>query len=302
MKVLVLGGNGMLGHKLVQVLSKRFDVWATFRKDFAQYEHLGLFDKGKVLGNLDAQKPKSYNDAIKQLKPDVIVNSIGVIKQKSESKDIVKTLEINSIFPHKVAEIANEIGSRFITFSTDCVFDGLKGNYKEDDQSNAFDLYGKSKFLGEVTGQNVITFRTSIIGREINSSRSLVEWFISSTGSKINGFTNAIYTGFPTKILAEIISDIIENHQELNGIYHLSSDPINKYDLLCLVKERLDLDIEIMPFDDFRINRSLDSAKFREKTGFTPKDWTEMVDEMVEDSTPYDSFRKYPLTKQKKVG
>ena len=302
MKVLVLGGNGMLGHKLVQVLSKRFDVWTTLRNDFAKFQHLNLFDKEKTIEDVDAQKPLSYTEVIKDLKPDVIINSIGVIKQKSESKDIVKTLEINSIFPHKVAEIANEIGAKFITFSTDCIFDGVKGNYKETDQSNAFDLYGKSKFLGEVVGENCLTFRTSIIGREINSSRSLVEWFISSEGSKINGFTNAIYTGFPTIVLAEIVSDVIENHKELKGVYHLSSNPISKYDLLNLVKINLGLNIEIMPFDDFRIDRSLDSTRFREKTGFTPNSWEQMCNRMLEDNTPYKIWRKYPLSKDKKVG
>lgn len=292
MKILIFGGNGMLGHKLVQVLGKKFDVWTTFRGKFREIPDGHYLKKDRVFENVDVQDEENYREVVKNLRPDVILNAVGVIKQKAEAKDVVKTLEINSIFPHKVGEIARELDARFITFSTDCVFSGKKGNYTETDISDVFDLYGKSKNFGEVSGKNCLTLRTSIIGREISNTKSLVEWFLSQKGNKIEGFTKAIYSGFPTVVLAEIISDIISKYRDLEGIYHLSSDPISKYDLLNLIKTRLDLDIKIEPAGSVRIDRSLDSSKFRAETGFEPESWESMIERMFEDPTPYGIIRK----------
>ncbi len=282
----------MLGHKLVQVLGKKFDVWTTFRGKFREIPDGHYLKKDRVFENVDVQDEENYREVVKNLRPDVILNAVGVIKQKAEAKDVVKTLEINSIFPHKVGEIARELDARFITFSTDCVFSGKKGNYTETDISDVFDLYGKSKNFGEVSGKNCLTLRTSIIGREISNTKSLVEWFLSQKGNKIEGFTKAIYSGFPTVVLAEIISDIISKYRDLEGIYHLSSDPISKYDLLNLIKTRLDLDIKIEPAGSVRIDRSLDSSKFRAETGFEPESWESMIERMFEDPTPYGIIRK----------
>ena len=282
----------MLGHKLVQVWQNKFDVWTTLKGKFEDYEKYNIYEKEKTLDLVDAEDFETVEQAIKNVEPQVIFNAVGIIKQLPSSENVIKTLTINSIFPHKLAEIAGRIDARLINISTDCVFDGKKGNYNEGDVSNATDVYGKSKNLGEVTEKNCLTLRTSIIGRELQTQHSLVEWFLSNRGKKVKGFEKAVYSGFPTIVLADIIADLIENHVSLSGLYHVSADPINKYDLLKLINEAYQSEIEIEPFDDFQIDRSLDSGKFRKETGFQPAGWREMIKRMADDKTPYDEWRK----------
>jgi dTDP-4-dehydrorhamnose reductase len=291
MRILIIGGGGMLGHKLVQAWKSKFDVWVTLKSDFKNYEKYGFYEQTKTLTGIDAENFASVLEALEKAQPDIIFNAVGVIKQLPSSKDVVKTLTVNSIFPHRLSEAAAKFNARLINISTDCVFDGARGNYNEEDLSNATDLYGKSKNLGEVTGENCLTLRTSIIGRELNTAHSLVEWFLSHRGKKVKGYLNAIYTGFPTVVMAGIIGNLIEHHEDLSGLYHISSEPINKYDLLKLINEAYDADIEIEPFDDFRIDRSLDSTKIRKLTGFQPASWEEMIREMANDPTPYEKWR-----------
>ena len=281
----------MLGHKVVQVLRPRFDVASTIRGSFASIERLGIFSRESAIENVNVEDIRSVEDAIRSAEPNVVVNCVGVIKQLPTSKDVVKTLTINSIFPHQLASLAERLDFRLITVSTDCVFAGTKGNYSEDDAPDALDLYGRSKQLGEVIDNRNLTIRTSIIGREIGTSHSLIEWFLSQTGS-VCGYSNAIFSGFPTAVLSEIIANIVSDHPDLTGLYHVSSEPINKFDLLTLVKDQLDLDIEIERFEDFSIDRSLDSTRFRAATGFEPLPWPEMVDRMFSDPTPYDDWQK----------
>ncbi|HEX8371044.1 MAG TPA: SDR family oxidoreductase [Pyrinomonadaceae bacterium] len=296
MRILIFGGTGMLGHKLVQQWRDRFKVYSTVRSDFSKYLKVGLFEKDEVICPVEVEDIESVRDAVKFSQPEVIVNCVGIIKQLPTSKNVIKTLTANSIFPHRLAEIAQENNARLITISTDCVFNGKKGNYGEEDLSDAEDVYGKSKNLGEIVSENCLTLRTSIIGRELETAHSLVEWFLSNRGGKVRGFTNAIYSGFPTVILAEIIADLIVNHKKLDGLYHVSSEPIDKYRLLCLIRDAYNLDTEIEPFDDFRIDRSLNSAKFRQATGFVPGSWEEMIKKMAVDSFPYEEIRKQLIT------
>lgn len=292
MRVLVIGGSGMLGHKLVQSWHDRFEVWTTLRGRFEDYEKYQIFERKKCFELVDAEKFETVGKVIKKIEPQVIFNAVGIIKQLPSSKNVIKTLTLNAIFPHRLAETAEKINARLINISTDCVFDGKKGNYKEHDVSNATDVYGKSKNLGEVVGENCLTLRTSIIGRELQTSHSLVEWFLSSRGKKVKGFTNAIYTGFPTVVLADIIADLIVKHKDLSGLFHVSAEPINKFELLKLIKAAYRADVEIEPDTDFRIDRSLDSTKFRLATGFQPASWKKMIGQMAADPTPYDDFRK----------
>ncbi len=282
MNVLIFGGNGMLGHQLVKVLGSRHEVWSTVRGEFASVERHGIFDGTRTMCSVKVEDIVSVRHAIGTAKPDVVINAIGIIKQLPSSKDVITTLSVNSIFPHRLAEMSDEFGFRLITVSTDCVFDGVKGNYNEEDVPNATDLYGKSKSLGEVIDSNCLTIRTSIIGRELGSAHSLVEWFLSNRGKTVKGFVNAIYSGFPTVVFANIIADLIENHAGLSGLYHVSSEPINKFDLLNLIKAEYDLDIEIERYEDFKIDRSLDSTLFRNATGFEPPTWSDMIKTMAE--------------------
>ena len=278
----------MLGHKLVQVLSEHFDVYATIRTENLNFLKLNLIDEEKVFKNIEVNNFVSVLEVLAIVKPDVIINATGIIKQKPTSKDVIETLNVNSIFPHQLARIASKINARFITFSTDCVFDGKKGNYTELDVPNAEDLYGKSKNLGEVKEPNCLTIRTSIIGRELGTSSSLVEWFLNNRGEKVKGFVNAIYSGFPTVVLAKIIVDIIKDFPGMQGIYHVSSNPINKFELLKLLNKYFEANAEITKFEDFKIDRTLDSSKFRNETGFAPPSWEELVRIMFEDSTSYE--------------
>ncbi len=293
----------MLGHKLVQRWQGRFDVWTAIRGQFSDYEKYGIFDKHHVVEGVDAQNFASVKAVIEAATengaPDVVINAIGIIKQLPSAKNTITTLEINSIFPHKLAELAAEKNFRLITISTDCVFNGRKGNYRENDTSDAEDLYGKSKNLGEVTGKNCLTLRTSIIGRELETAHSLVEWFLSNRAAeareahRVKGFTKAIYSGFPTIVLADIIGDVIEKFPALEGLYHVSSEPVNKFDLLGLIDEYYQSNIQIDPDSDFVLDRSLNSDKFRTETGFAPEPWEAMIEKMAADPTPYDEYREW---------
>lgn len=282
----------MLGHQLLRVLEENHEVWITVRKDFAEIERFGIFCPGRTIENVNAENLASIRDAIDKVKPHAVINAIGVIKQLPDSKNVIKTLSINSIFPHQLAELSGEFGFRLICISTDCVFDGAKGNYSERDPPNAADLYGKSKNLGEVLADNCLTLRTSIIGREFETGHSLVEWFIGNRGKTVKGFVNAIYSGFPTTVFSNIIADIIKNHGRLAGLYHVSSEPINKFDLLTLIKAEYNLDINIEPFEDFKIDRSLDSTRFKVETGFSPQPWKSMIKAMAADPTPYEKWER----------
>jgi len=298
MKVLVIGGGGMLGHKLVQTLGGKFELWTTLRTDFGRYEDIGIFDEQKVFENIDVEDFTAVKRVIQDLNPAVIINAIGIIKQLPSAKNVIATLTVNSIFPHRLAEISSQTGARLITFSTDCVFNGKRGRYTETDVSNTEDLYGKSKNLGEVTTENCLTIRTSIIGRELNTAHSLIEWFLSNEGKSVRGFTKAIYTGFPTLIMAEMIGDLIENYPQLQGLYHVSSEPISKYDLLNLVKDAYRIDVEIVPDNDFEIDRSLDSTRFREATGFQPSSWRDMINKMAADNALYKKKNGFKISHQ----
>ncbi len=292
MRVLILGGGGMLGHKLSQLYSQKFETWVTVRTGFRDYERFRLFDEKRTLGGVDAFDFATVERAFELAQPDVVINAVGVIKQLQTAKDPITALTINSLLPHRLAALCRASGARLITLSTDCIFNGRRGMYTEDDISDAEDLYGRTKYLGEATGDSCLTLRTSIIGRELGTAHSLVEWFLQNRGGKIKGFTQAIYTGFPTIIMAEIIADVMLRHPNLSGLHHVSSEPIDKYELLCLIRDAYGIEIQIEPDADFKIDRSLDSARFREATGFRPLAWPEMIRAMAADPTPYDEWRR----------
>jgi dTDP-4-dehydrorhamnose reductase len=280
-KVLILGAAGMLGHTLLGNLVRRpgFAVQATSRTNIGLDRWFSAELLERIHPYVDADNFDSVLRVLSDVKPDVVINCIGVIKQLSSAKDPLVTIPINSLFPHRLALVCKTAGSRLIHISTDCVFSGTKGMYTEDDPSDASDLYGRSKYLGEVGYPHCLTLRTSIIGHELSTSYSLVDWFLSQEGP-VKGFTKAIYTGFPTVELARIIADYVIPNESLNGLYQVSSEPISKYDLLKLVAEQYGKRIEIEPFNDFYCDRSLDSTRFRLATGYSPPSWKEMVEAM----------------------
>jgi len=282
----------MLGHKLVQKLKNRFDVYTTIKGKLADHEKFGIFEKYKTIENLNVEDDCEVKKIVNSINPEIVFNAVGIIKQLPTSKNVITTLAVNSIFPHKLAQFCGETGAKLINISTDCVFDGIRGNYSENDAANAIDLYGKSKNFGEVVEGNCLTLRTSIIGRELKTSHSLVEWFLSNRNGKVKGFKNAIYSGLPTVVLADIIADLIDRNHNLNGLYHISSEPINKFDLLQLINKAFRANVQIERDEEFKIDRSLNSEKFRKETGFKPKSWEEMVEIMANDTTPYDYWRQ----------
>ena len=295
-RVLVLGAGGMLGHKLCQMLPRMgFEVAATARKPVEFYQpHAELFSGAELIGGVDATDFARLEATVRGWKPDAVINCIGIIKQLREAKNPIISIEINSLLPHRLAVLCGEIGARFIQISTDCVFSGEKGAYSESDESDARDLYGRTKFLGETTEDEpaAVTLRTSIVGREISESRhGLLEWFFSQTslpGNTINGFTKAIYTGFTTAEMVRIMAMIIREHPELSGVYHAASEPINKFDLLCMVRDAMDLDIQIESNTGFLCDRSLVMGRFAEATGYTAPSWREMIEEFSRDCEIYE--------------
>ena len=291
MRVLILGVTGMLGHKIYQRLALEHDVIGTIRGHYRDVERYGLFQKGTVVPEVDALKLFLIEEVIQGINPDVLINCIGIVKQVSEAQDRFLSIQVNSLFPHQLGRICDRMGIRLIHISTDCVFSGRKGNYREDDPSDAEDDYGKTKYLGEVKGSGALTIRTSIIGRELATANGLVEWLISKEGGKVNGFTNAIFSGFPTLHFAGIVADIIANHRGLSGIYHISSEPISKLQLLNLVRENMGLDLKIEEHSEFVCNRSLDSIRYRSRTGFKPLSWERMIEEFSEDACQYQQWR-----------
>jgi dTDP-4-dehydrorhamnose reductase len=289
MIVLILGGGGMLGHKLVQVLSPRMDVFTTLHHSAEPYKEFGIFDPEKTLERIDILNEDDLSSVFRRIQPDVVVNAVGLIKQMVGPRDVIKPLSINSIFPHRLAKLAGRHKARVISISTDCVFDGAKGNYTEKDTPSATDLYGISKRFGELEGENCLTIRTSMVGRELTGKRSLLEWFLSMKGKTIKGYTSAIFSGLPTVVLAELIETVITDHPKLDGIFHVSSEPISKHDLLELFNKAFDAEVAIQPTDEIKIDRSLDSSKFRSMTGIDFPPMPVLIDRMASDPTPYDN-------------
>lgn len=289
MKVLILGATGMLGHKLVQYLSSRFDVVGTVRGSAESYQGHPILGNMTLKGTIKAEDFESVTKAMASVQPDAIVNCIGIVKQQPTAKDPLQSISINALFPHKLAKLCQASEARLIHLSTDCVFSGKTGNYSEDDMPDPEDLYGRTKLLGEVTYPGCLTLRTSMIGRELSGRVGLVEWFLSQRNGRVRGFTKAIFTGFTTCSLANIISDLLERPIPLDGLWHVSSDPISKYDLLGIINKKLELGITIDKDEGLHCDRSLNSARFRNATGFKPPSWAQMIDQMASDPTPYHS-------------
>ena len=292
MKILILGATGMLGHQLMRVLSLKFDVTGTVRSDPAYYAGHAILGSMNLIGGVYAESIDSIIHSITQHRPNVVINCIGIIKQLPAGKNPLPSIAMNALFPHRLAQVCQAAGIRMVHISTDCVFSGKKGNYTEDDVADAEDLYGRSKFLGEVTGSGSLTLRTSIIGRELGTKVGLVEWFISMQGGTIAGYTKAIYSGFTTQTLEDLIVKILIHNPDLSGLWHVSSTAISKFDLLHMINEAMGLNIKINRDEIFSCDRSLDSARFRQVTGYDPPSWPKMVLELAKESALYDSLKR----------
>ncbi len=287
MKILILGGSGMLGHRLWLNLARVHETWVTVRGDGSEIRDIPEFPRRYIRPYVDARNFDEVTRAMASIKPDLVINCIGLIKQQSYfAKDPIYSISLNALLPHRISLVCRTAGIRMIHISTDCVFSGKKGHYSEHDQPDAEDMYGRTKFLGEVTYPHTITMRTSIIGRELKTRLGLIEWFLTQQGL-IRGYRKAIYTGFTTDEISRIILNHIIPNSELTGLYHVSSEPISKYDLLQLAQQKFKKEIEILPDEDFFCDRSLESTLFRQATGYIPPTWSEMIAEMAENSELY---------------
>jgi dTDP-4-dehydrorhamnose reductase len=309
MEILILGGAGMLGHKLFQRLrTSHPDTACTIRGTVASsaLSHIDLFQHGGVIEGMDASDTSALQNLLAQEKPCVVINCIGVVKQRAAAKQPIPSIEINALLPHRLAESCRRIGARLIHFSTDCVFSGRRGNYTEEDISDAEDLYGRAKYLGEVACGGALTLRTSIIGHELARDESLLEWFLSESRLRnaterplghhdyepVHGFTRAIYSGVTTNYLARVVEELVPEHPDLSGLYQVAAQPISKFDLLRLLRDAYRLDIEITPDSSLFCDRSMKGDKFARATGLITPTWSELIDELANDDTPYDKWKQ----------
>ena len=291
--ILVLGGEGMLGHKMFQVLSARFgDVRCTIRGRASEgpLARIDLFRGGGVVEQVDVLESGRLEAVVRGLTPSVVVNCVGIIKQRPEAKDAITSIAINSLLPHQLAVMVEEWGGRLVHFSTDCVFNGRRGHYTEDDPSDAEDLYGRTKYLGEVHAANALTLRTSIVGRELSEHRSLLDWFLRQNHGRVSGFTRHLYSGVTTNHLAGLVGDLIEQSAGLSGLFQVTGTTISKHDLLVALRDAYRLDVEIVPDDTAFCDRSMVGDKFFRATGRTAPTWDVLVRELASDTTPYDEW------------
>lgn len=281
MKILVLGASGMLGNAMIRVLSEKDDwqVYGTVRSESSKRFFKADIAERLIIG-VDVEQHDSLMQAFIRTRPDVVINCVGLIKQLADAEDPLQAIPINAMLPHRLAKLCELSGSRLVHMSTDCVFSGDKGGYREADPSDARDVYGRSKYLGEVSYSHAVTLRTSIIGHELQSTHGLVGWFLSQQGS-CKGYSRAIFSGLPTVVLAQIIRDVVIPRANLSGVYHVAAKPIDKFSLLKLIADVYGKKIDIVLDDKLVIDRSLVADRFRDATGYVAPDWRALIETML---------------------
>ena len=287
MRVLVLGATGMLGHTVFQLFSEdpALEVWGTLR-DAAAARHFSAAQRARLVAGVDVLDDTALSASVRRIAPDVVINCVGVINQLPAARDPLIVVPINAMLPHRLERLCAELGGRLIHVSTDCVFDGRRGGYRESDPSDTIELYGQTKYIGEVRDvPHAITVRVSIIGHELASRHSLIDWFLGQDGP-VSGFTRAIFSGLPSVVLAQVFHDVILTRPDLAGLYHVSAAPISKHDLLTLVADVYGKAITITPSEAVVIDRSLDSERFTEATGYVAPAWPELIRAMHASRTP----------------
>lgn len=274
MRILIFGGTGMLGHRLVIDLNRKHDVTITVRDDgWETVPTVPLV----IIPNIDVRSC-NIADLLSRVSPDVVINCTGVHHHNKESNDSASMHAVNAMFPIVLATLCTSMGIRIIHFSTDCVFSGNRGGYAETDIPDARDLYGRTKRIGEIGG-NHLTLRTSFVGREIRHKYHLLEWFLQQE-QPIRGYTDAYFSGVTTNEISQILLDIILPNRDLKGLYHIAGPRISKYDLLLLARDVFDKDLEIQPDDQLKIDRSLNGSLFEQATGYRPPDWRTMLEQI----------------------
>lgn len=287
MRILVTGASGMIGSMLLHYLFKtgKYELFGQVKTDSSKLNLKEHLPQCEII-SMNLNYLRNYEEYLKNITPDVIINCAGIVKQHPLANEVEVVLPLNSILPHDLKNYCNKYNKRLIQISTDCVFSGKTGNYKEDDYKDANDLYGISKSLGEVDGSNSITVRTSAIGPEILMANGLLSWVLSQKGV-VSGYKNAIFSGLSTFEIARVIETIILPNSELSGVYNLASKPIDKFSLLKIISDIYKLKIDIVENNSIKINRSLNYEKIAVETGYKPKSWEQMVFEMNETHLDY---------------
>lgn len=283
MRVLILGGDGMLGHRLFLGLKPCHQVAVTLRGERSAYHRFGLFAGPDTLDRIDARDDAGLAAAVATVQPAVVINAIGIVKQHPSADDIGQCEAINARLPHRLAALCRTAGARLVHISTDCVFAGTRGNYREDDPADALDLYGRTKRQGEVAGPGCLTLRTSIIGLELHRNHGLIEWYLRRRGP-VPGFTGAIFSGLTTTELTRVIGRLLDR-PDLDGLFHVASQPISKCTLLQRLTVRLGREarVTVVPTDGVRCDRSLCGDRFAAATGYTAPSWDDMLDELADE-------------------
>lgn len=285
MRILIFGAGGMIGHKMFTSLkAKGFEVFGTLKQDIKNYDQFQIFKKSEIVNRLDVLDSKYVTETLNQLLPDVILNCVGITLRKPEIKDEAYCTKVNAQFPHFLDEWCAKNKKYLIHFSTDCVFSGKDGPYTEDSPKSATDIYGRTKAAGEVQSAYSLTLRGSMIGRELFGKTELLEWAFSQKGQTIKGFSNAVYSGITTNLMADIVAKILSDKPPLTGLYQVSSQPISKYDLLILMNRVFDLNMTILEDKTLATSKVLISKKLQNKIGFVGPGWNEMLDQILKEN------------------
>jgi len=280
-RVLILGGDGMLGHQLLRSLSGEHEVRVTLRREEEAYRAHRLFDGANACFGVDVRDHDRLLEVFSRFRPQAVVNAVGVVKQRPEAKEPLPSIEINALFPHRLVRLGDAVGARLIHLSTDCVFSGRKGGYRETDPPDPEDLYGRTKLLGELREAPALTLRSSIVGLELGRRQGLVEWFLASRNA-VKGFRRAVFSGLTTQEMARVIGRLLVRHPDLSGLFHVASTPIDKYTLLSRIGQALGReDVQVEPDDSPVCDRSLDAEAFRTATGYVAPAWEEMLKELA---------------------
>tara|TARA_B100000029_G_scaffold515042_1_gene620245 strand:- start:2322 stop:3182 length:861 start_codon:yes stop_codon:yes gene_type:complete len=285
MKILILGGSGMIGHQVYKCLSKKYEVMVTLRSKIEKYKKYDIFFENKCFFNTDANNFSQLEKKIKIFNPDYIVNCIGITKQKITNTNINDINYINTELPKKIALLCEINRMKLIHLSTDCVFSGKRGFYSEIDNPDPEDAYGKSKLNGEINfDSSVITLRKSTIGFELEKKHGLLEWFISQEGD-IEGYKNAIFSGISTIELANVIDKIIDSNENISGLWHIAGPKISKHELLCKVQNIIQKkSANILLNESFKCDRTLDGSNFNSLINYQPPSWDDMLEELFSQS------------------
>ena len=286
MRILILGGNGMIGHKMYQLISKVYiDTWITLRNNLSTYSFSQLYNSEKAVDNINLTNFEILGDTLYKINPDIIINACGITIRRGIDSLKSNSIILNSALPHFLNEWVTFNKKRLIHFSTDCVFTGSKGDYLDNDNKDAFDLYGSTKSMGEVIDSKyTITLRSSMIGSELENKTELFEWFLKQRNKIIKGFSKVIYSGITTTKMAEIVIKLIDQYPNLSGIYNISSKPISKFELLKLWNEYFDINANIEIDNSYISNKNLISDNFYKTISMEQPDWVELSNQLKIDN------------------